>query len=86
MANAQRVVKALLYSVGITGLGVVLWAAMTPSEAQRKERIKELPCSSPQHQSELRRQNAQVMEILKEAAETNENVARRTWPWVPSNK
>nr|XP_056708264.1 ubiquinol-cytochrome-c reductase complex assembly factor 3-like [Euleptes europaea] len=81
MASTQRVVKAVAGMVGILGLGVGLWAAMTPDEAQLKERIKDLPRSSPQQRAERRHLNAQVMATIKEAAETNENVARRTWPW-----
>lgn len=38
-----------------------------------------LPESSPSVMEERRRQNELVMQVLKEAAETNENVARGNW-------
>ncbi|XP_048368616.1 ubiquinol-cytochrome-c reductase complex assembly factor 3 [Sphaerodactylus townsendi] len=81
MASTKRVVKTIVGMVGIMGLGFGLWAAVTPNEAQMKKLAKELPRSSPQQRAERKHLNEQVMEILKEAAETNENVARRTWPW-----
>lgn len=39
-----------------------------------------LPESSPSMMEERRKQNALVMQALKEAAETNENLARGSWP------
>lgn len=38
-----------------------------------------LPESNPLVMEERRRQNAMMMQVLKEAAETNENVARGFW-------
>ncbi|KAL8184260.1 UNVERIFIED_CONTAM: hypothetical protein K2H54_011099 [Gekko kuhli] len=81
MAYRQRVVKTVLGVVGSIGLGVAFWAGMTPNEEQMKLRAKELPRSGPQQQAEQQHLNAAVMAVLKEAAETNENVARRPWPW-----
>ncbi|XP_015269593.1 PREDICTED: ubiquinol-cytochrome-c reductase complex assembly factor 3-like [Gekko japonicus] len=81
MGSTQQVVKTILGMVGTMGLGIALWVGMTPNEEQMKLRAKELPRSSPQQQAEQRQLNAAVMAVLKEAAETNENVARRPWPW-----
>lgn len=39
-----------------------------------------LPESSPSTMEERRKQNALVMQVLKDAAETNENLSRGSWP------
>ncbi|XP_077180729.1 ubiquinol-cytochrome-c reductase complex assembly factor 3 [Paroedura picta] len=74
-------VKAILGMVGTMGLGIGLWAAITPNEEQLKKMAKELPSSNPRVQAQMRERNIAVLAMIKEAAETNENVAQRPWPW-----
>ncbi|XP_068422464.1 ubiquinol-cytochrome-c reductase complex assembly factor 3 [Clinocottus analis] len=62
------------------GLGYGMWAIISPGEERRKELLKNLPESNPLRMDETRRRNALVMQALKEAAETNENVARGRFP------
>ncbi|XP_042296486.1 distal membrane-arm assembly complex protein 1 isoform X1 [Sceloporus undulatus] len=81
MGAAQRAVRGLVAVLGCTGLGVLLWAAVAPDEERRKEMAKEHPKSSPEQRTERQQQNAIVMAAIKQAAETNENVARKEWPW-----
>ncbi|XP_033030571.1 ubiquinol-cytochrome-c reductase complex assembly factor 3-like [Lacerta agilis] len=81
MGTAYRVAKGIVFVAGFTGVGVVLWAVFAPDEARRKEMAKEFAEDTPQVLTERRRHNAMVMEILKEAAKTDENVAHKPWPW-----
>lgn len=39
-----------------------------------------LPESSPSMMEERRKQNVLVMQVIKEAAESDENLARVSWP------
>ncbi|XP_008122485.1 ubiquinol-cytochrome-c reductase complex assembly factor 3 [Anolis carolinensis] len=82
MGTAYRVAKGLLAVVGWTGLGVGLWFAVAPDETRRKEMAKDHPGSSPEQRTERQQRNALVMAVIKEAAETDENVAKKQWPWV----
>ncbi|XP_060614263.2 ubiquinol-cytochrome-c reductase complex assembly factor 3 [Anolis sagrei] len=79
MGTAYRAAKGLLAVVGWTGLGVGLWFAVAPDETRRKEMAKDHPGS--EQQTEKQQRNALVMSVIKEAAETNENVASKQWPW-----
>ncbi|XP_074493612.1 ubiquinol-cytochrome-c reductase complex assembly factor 3 [Sebastes fasciatus] len=63
--------------IGVMGLGYGMWSMISPGEERRKELLKNLPESNPMRMEETRKRNALVMEALKEAAETNDNVARR---------
>ncbi|XP_034547881.1 ubiquinol-cytochrome-c reductase complex assembly factor 3 [Notolabrus celidotus] len=64
---------ALIASVG---LGYGMWAMINPGEDRRRELVKNLPESNPMRMEETRKRNALVMQALKEAAETDENIAR----------
>ncbi|KAG6938027.1 ubiquinol-cytochrome c reductase complex assembly factor 3 [Chelydra serpentina] len=80
MEFLRRLVLGGLMVAGTTGLGVVAWALATPREQRRREIAKELQETNPLHWAERRHQNELVMAAIKEAAETNENVARRPSP------
>ncbi|KAG8011618.1 Ubiquinol-cytochrome-c reductase complex assembly factor 3 [Nibea albiflora] len=58
------------------GAGCGLWALVVPGEEKKREFHKNLPESNPVRMEETRKRNALVMQAIKEAAETNENVAR----------
>ncbi|XP_070760939.1 ubiquinol-cytochrome-c reductase complex assembly factor 3 [Enoplosus armatus] len=62
--------------VAVLGIGYGMWSIMAPGEERRKELIKNLPESNPVRMEETRKRNALVMQALKEAAETNDNIAR----------
>ncbi|KAG7221347.1 hypothetical protein INR49_017313 [Caranx melampygus] len=71
--------KTVLSSVGVlvvTGVGFGMWSIIAPGEERRKELLKNLPEANPVRMEETRRRNALVMQVLKEAAETNDNIAR----------
>ncbi|XP_065264223.1 ubiquinol-cytochrome-c reductase complex assembly factor 3-like [Emys orbicularis] len=78
MELLRRLVLGSLMVAGTTGLGVGVWALATPREERRREIAKELPETNPLRWAERRHQNELVMAAIKEAAETNENVARRS--------
>lgn len=82
MGTVVRVAIGALALLGCTGVGVGLWALVAPDEQQRKEMAKDMPESTPLQQAERRKRNAVVMETIKKAAETEENVAGKPWPWI----
>lgn len=78
--SARRWAQALARGSVPVGLGLLLWAAVGMGEERRQETLKALP----EVQAELvtrRRHNELIMAALREAAETDENVARRPVPW-----
>ncbi|XP_061462625.1 ubiquinol-cytochrome-c reductase complex assembly factor 3-like [Rhineura floridana] len=81
MGTLYRLVMGVVAVAGCTGVGVALWTLVAPDEAHRKEMAKEYPESNPLLRAERQQQNVMIMEILKEAAETNQNVASKPWPW-----
>ncbi|XP_074526856.1 ubiquinol-cytochrome-c reductase complex assembly factor 3 [Halichoeres trimaculatus] len=62
------------------GLGYGMWSMIAPGEERRRELIKNLPEANPLRMEETRKRNALVMQALKEAAETDENIARGLRP------
>ncbi|TMS03955.1 ubiquinol-cytochrome-c reductase complex assembly factor 3 [Larimichthys crocea] len=60
------------------GAGCGLWALVVPGKEKQREFHKNLPESNPVRMEETRKRNALVMQAIKEAAETSENVARGT--------
>ncbi|XP_049572553.1 ubiquinol-cytochrome-c reductase complex assembly factor 3 [Syngnathus scovelli] len=74
--SAMRTVLSMTGMVALLGVGYGTWALIVPGEERRKEIIKNLPESNPVRMEETRKRNALLMQKLKEAAETNENVAR----------
>ncbi|XP_063002074.1 ubiquinol-cytochrome-c reductase complex assembly factor 3-like [Elgaria multicarinata webbii] len=81
MGTASRVISGLLAMAGSLGLAGVLWIAIVPNRKRMEEMDKEFRESNPRLWTERQKQNTQIMAILKEAAETNENVASKPWPW-----
>ncbi|XP_051924364.1 ubiquinol-cytochrome-c reductase complex assembly factor 3 [Hippocampus zosterae] len=74
--SGMRTIVGTTGMIAMLGLGYGMWALISPGEERRKEMIKNLPESNPMRMEETRKRNALVMQTLKEAAETNENLAR----------
>ncbi|XP_069001459.1 ubiquinol-cytochrome-c reductase complex assembly factor 3 [Embiotoca jacksoni] len=75
--------RTMLTSFGIAGVlgtGYGMWSVISPGEERRKEMLKNLPESNPIRMEETRQRNAILMQVLKEAAETNDNLARGFGP------
>ncbi|KAF1547156.1 Ubiquinol-cytochrome-c reductase complex assembly factor 3, partial [Eudyptes chrysocome] len=81
MEAARRWALALARGSVPVGLGLLLWAAVGAGEQRRRETLKALPEVNAELLAQRRRQNELVMAALREAAETQENVARRPVPW-----
>ncbi|CAL8248957.1 unnamed protein product [Merluccius merluccius] len=58
------------------GSGCLLWSLLAPGEDRRREILKNLPEANPLRLEETRKRTALMMQVLKEAAETDANVAR----------
>ncbi|XP_053097448.1 ubiquinol-cytochrome-c reductase complex assembly factor 3 [Pangasianodon hypophthalmus] len=56
--------------------GYAAWRSLDPGEQRNRELLKNLPESIPARMEESRKRNAQIMELLKDAAQTNDNIAR----------
>ncbi|XP_004072863.1 ubiquinol-cytochrome-c reductase complex assembly factor 3 [Oryzias latipes] len=78
--SGMRTVLASTALVAALGLGYGTWSIISPGEERRKEMLKNLPESNPQRMEETRLRNAMVMQVLKEAAETDHNLARSSGP------
>ncbi|XP_066575075.1 ubiquinol-cytochrome-c reductase complex assembly factor 3 [Amia ocellicauda] len=62
---------------GAVGVACGYWMVTAPGEQRRRDILKDLPESNPLRREETRRLNTLQLQVLKEAAETNENVSRR---------
>ncbi|KAM4796919.1 ubiquinol-cytochrome-c reductase complex assembly factor 3 [Rhinophrynus dorsalis] len=80
MEALRRLVKGTMMLGVFAGVGGVLWILVAPGEARRMEMRKDLPEANPDRLAEVRKRNALVLQVIKEAAETNENLARKP-PW-----
>ncbi|MCJ8750302.1 hypothetical protein PDJAM_G00261180 [Pangasius djambal] len=56
--------------------GYAAWRSLDPGEQRNRELLKNLPELNPARMEENRKRNAQLMELLKDAAQTNDNIAR----------
>ncbi|XP_041856465.1 ubiquinol-cytochrome-c reductase complex assembly factor 3 [Melanotaenia boesemani] len=74
--SGLRTMVASMVAVGALGVGYVMWSVISPSEERRREMLKNLPESNPMRMEETRQRNAMLMQVLKEAAETSDNLAR----------
>uniref|UniRef100_UPI0037E9B1CD ubiquinol-cytochrome-c reductase complex assembly factor 3 n=1 Tax=Semicossyphus pulcher TaxID=241346 RepID=UPI0037E9B1CD len=74
--SALRSILASSALVAFVGLGYGMWSMIAPGEERRRELVKNLPESNPMRMEETRKRNALVMQALKEAAETDDNIAR----------
>ncbi|ETE57363.1 hypothetical protein L345_16923 [Ophiophagus hannah] len=79
MAVKWRVVKAVGTGLGIFA-GSLLVFQLWPSDEVRSAKIRKDFQGSSQNYLDSQRQNALFMEILKEAATTDENWARKPFP------
>ncbi|NXM29232.1 UQCC3 factor, partial [Oxyruncus cristatus] len=78
---AARWALALARGAAPVALGLLFWVAVAGSEQDRLNTLKGLPEANPEVLAQRRRQNELIMAALREAAETDENVARRPVPW-----
>ncbi|XP_053181995.1 ubiquinol-cytochrome-c reductase complex assembly factor 3 [Scomber japonicus] len=62
--------------VAIMGVGLGMWMALAPTEEKRQRIIQHLPESNPVRMEESRKRSALLMQALKDAAETDDNIAR----------
>ncbi|CAL8335129.1 unnamed protein product [Gadus morhua 'NCC'] len=74
--SALRKVVSYAWCALAVGGGLGLWYIVVPSEERKKEMVKNLPEANPLRAEETRRRNALMMQVLKEAAETDANLAR----------
>ncbi|XP_040897371.1 ubiquinol-cytochrome-c reductase complex assembly factor 3 [Toxotes jaculatrix] len=74
--SGMRTMLSSIAMVAVLGVGYGMWSVISPGEERRKELLKNLPESNPMRMEETRKRNALVMQALKEAAETNDNIAR----------
>ncbi|KAG7484771.1 hypothetical protein MATL_G00053520 [Megalops atlanticus] len=65
---------------GVICVGYGMWAVISPGEDRKREILKNLPEANPVRMEETRRRNALLMQVLKEAAETKDNIARGFGP------
>ncbi|XP_035513844.1 ubiquinol-cytochrome-c reductase complex assembly factor 3 [Morone saxatilis] len=75
--SALRTLLSSSALIAVMGLSYGMWSIIVPGEERRREIVRNLPESNPVRMEETRKRNALVMEALKEAAETNENITRR---------
>ncbi|XP_017359446.1 ubiquinol-cytochrome-c reductase complex assembly factor 3 [Cebus imitator] len=62
------------------GVGYALLVIVTPRGQRKQEMLKEMPLQDPLSRDEMARTTQLVMDVLKEAATTQENVAwRKNW-------
>ncbi|XP_016358622.1 ubiquinol-cytochrome-c reductase complex assembly factor 3-like [Sinocyclocheilus anshuiensis] len=74
--SRMRTLLASIGVVGLVGMGYGMWAVMSPGEERKREILKNLPEANPVRMEETRKRNALMLQVLKDAAETNDNVAR----------
>ncbi|KAA0704003.1 Ubiquinol-cytochrome-c reductase complex assembly factor 3 [Triplophysa tibetana] len=74
--SGMRTILTSLTLVGAVGASYGVWAIIVPGEEKKKELLKNLPESNPARMEESRRRNALMLQVLKDAAETKDNIAR----------
>ncbi|XP_053311589.1 ubiquinol-cytochrome-c reductase complex assembly factor 3-like [Spea bombifrons] len=80
METVRRVIISTLTIGAFGGVGAVLWLLVAPNEQRRLEMRKNFPEANPAVMAEVRKRNELVLQAIKEAAETNDNVSRKP-PW-----
>uniref|UniRef100_UPI00358E7C38 ubiquinol-cytochrome-c reductase complex assembly factor 3-like isoform X2 n=1 Tax=Myxine glutinosa TaxID=7769 RepID=UPI00358E7C38 len=71
------VVRGVIGFLGVGAVAAVSWFMVAPTEEREERTRREIPLKK---QEMLKSTNKQLMDILKEAAETNENVvANPNW-------
>ncbi|XP_033367669.1 ubiquinol-cytochrome-c reductase complex assembly factor 3-like [Parus major] len=81
MALDRRWPLALARGAVPVALGLLLWVAMAGGEQERQQTLKAQPGGDTASLAQRRRHNELIMAALREAAETDENVAQRRVPW-----
>ncbi|XP_029959845.1 ubiquinol-cytochrome-c reductase complex assembly factor 3 [Salarias fasciatus] len=74
--SGLRTILTSTAMVAVLGVGYGTWSIISPGEERRKEMLKNLPEANPVRMEETRKRNAMLMQVLKEAAETKDNIAR----------
>ncbi|KAK2871114.1 hypothetical protein QQF64_002257 [Cirrhinus molitorella] len=74
--SSMRTILASLGVFGLVGMGYGMWAVISPGEERKMEILKNLPEANPVRMEETRKRNALMLQVLKDAAETNDNIAR----------
>ncbi|XP_033828909.1 ubiquinol-cytochrome-c reductase complex assembly factor 3 [Periophthalmus magnuspinnatus] len=74
--SALRTMLASASMIGVLAVGYGMWSIISPEESRRRDLLRDLPEADPHRMDESRRRTALVMQVLKEASETNENIAR----------
>ncbi|XP_036450217.1 ubiquinol-cytochrome-c reductase complex assembly factor 3 [Colossoma macropomum] len=74
--SSMRTIMACVAALAALGTGIGMWNTVAPGEERKREILKNLPESSPARMEESRKRNALMMQVLKEAAETDDNIAR----------
>ncbi|NXU18543.1 UQCC3 factor, partial [Pardalotus punctatus] len=81
MAVDPRWPLALVRGAVPVGLGLLLWVAMAGGEEERQKTLKAQPGADAASLAQRRRHNELIMAALREAADTDDNVAQRRVPW-----
>ncbi|XP_072288837.1 ubiquinol-cytochrome-c reductase complex assembly factor 3 [Eucyclogobius newberryi] len=74
--SALKTVLTSSAIVGVLGVGYGMWSIISPGESRRRDLLRDLPEADAHRMDESRRRTALVMQVLKDASETNENIAR----------
>ncbi|KAM7028193.1 ubiquinol-cytochrome-c reductase complex assembly factor 3 [Acridotheres tristis] len=81
MAWDRRWPAALFRGAVPVALGLLLWVAIAGGEQERLQTLKAQPGGDPASLAQRRRHNELIMMALREAAQTEDNVAQRQVPW-----
>ncbi|XP_058678367.1 ubiquinol-cytochrome-c reductase complex assembly factor 3-like [Ammospiza caudacuta] len=81
MALDRRWPLALARAAVPVALGLLLWVAIAGGEQERLQTLKGQPGADAETLAQRRRHNELIMAALREAAETDDNVANRPVPW-----
>ncbi|NXQ54125.1 UQCC3 factor, partial [Anthoscopus minutus] len=81
MALDRRWPLALFRGAAPVALGLLLWVAMAGGEQERQQMLKAQPGADAASLAQRRRHNELIMGALREAAQTDDNVAQRQAPW-----
>ncbi|XP_074128545.1 ubiquinol-cytochrome-c reductase complex assembly factor 3 [Sminthopsis crassicaudata] len=80
MGSLHRALLAAAVLGSGAGLGIFLFVLVTPGEQRTREMLKEIPEGSPQRWDEATKTKRLLLDTLREAVETHENVAwRKDW-------
>lgn len=81
MAADPRWPVALFRGAVPVALGLLLWVAMAGGEQGRQQTLKAQPGGDAASLSQRRHHNELIMAALRDAAQTDDNVAQRRVPW-----